>query len=35
MEIINLIGSVFNIVFILWPLAVGATFSKGEMREAH
>lgn len=34
MELINIIGSVFGIVFILWPLAVGGAFSKGDIRSA-
>ncbi len=34
MELINIIGSVFGIVFIVWPLAVGGAFSKGGIRSA-
>ncbi|MBT3315920.1 MAG: hypothetical protein HN390_15040 [Anaerolineae bacterium] len=34
MELINLFGSIFSIVFILWPLAIGGAFSKGGVREA-
>lgn len=34
MQLIKLMGSVFGIVFVLWPLAVGGSLIKGSMREA-
>jgi hypothetical protein len=34
MEIINLFGSIFGVVFILWPLAVGGAFAKGGTENA-